>query len=64
MMGSGTLRHGDAKGGSFDWHGAIFSDEPLVHDESLKMLLMSWYYAGYYTGLYQAQQQAQQGMQD
>ncbi|KIN06655.1 hypothetical protein OIDMADRAFT_176696 [Oidiodendron maius Zn] len=28
-----------------------------VHDESLKNLLMSWYYAGYYTGLYEGQQQ-------
>ncbi|CAG8949493.1 hypothetical protein HYFRA_00007723 [Hymenoscyphus fraxineus] len=27
-----------------------------VHDESLKNLLMSWYYAGYYTGLYEGQQ--------
>ncbi|EXK34933.1 hypothetical protein FOMG_10245 [Fusarium oxysporum f. sp. melonis 26406] len=30
-----------------------------VQDESLKKLLMSWYYAGYYTGLYEGQQQAQ-----
>ena len=30
-----------------------------VHDEGLKNLLMSWYYAGYYTGLYEGQQQAQ-----
>ncbi|QSZ32089.1 hypothetical protein DSL72_001658 [Monilinia vaccinii-corymbosi] len=30
-----------------------------VHDESLKNLLMSWYYAGYYTGLYEGQQQKQ-----
>lgn len=28
-----------------------------VHDENLKNLLMSWYYAGYYTGLYEGQQQ-------
>ena len=28
-----------------------------VHDEGLKNLLMSWYYAGYYTGLYEGQQQ-------
>jgi hypothetical protein len=28
-----------------------------VHDESLKNLLMSWYYAGYYTGLYEGQRQ-------
>ncbi|TGO81928.1 hypothetical protein BPOR_0969g00030 [Botrytis porri] len=30
-----------------------------VHDENLKNLLMSWYYAGYYTGLYEGQQQKQ-----
>ncbi|KAL3427668.1 hypothetical protein PVAG01_01177 [Phlyctema vagabunda] len=29
-----------------------------VHDEGLKNLLMSWYYAGYYTGLYEGQQKA------
>jgi len=28
-----------------------------VHDEGLKSLLMSWYYAGYYTGLYEGQHQ-------
>ncbi|TVY23749.1 hypothetical protein LHYA1_G006693 [Lachnellula hyalina] len=28
-----------------------------VHDNNLKSLLMSWYYAGYYTGLYEGQQQ-------
>jgi len=28
-----------------------------VHDEGLKNLLMSWYYAGYYTGLHEGQQQ-------
>lgn len=31
-----------------------------VHDEGLKNLLMSWYYAGYYTGLYEGQQKGQQ----
>jgi hypothetical protein len=31
-----------------------------VHDEGLKSLLMSWYYAGYYTGLYEGQHQAKQ----
>jgi len=30
-----------------------------VHDEGLKNLLMSWYYAGYYTGLYEGQHQTQ-----
>ncbi|KAJ5193664.1 Survival motor neuron [Penicillium cf. griseofulvum] len=29
-----------------------------VQDESLKNLMMSWYYAGYYTGLHEGQQQA------
>ncbi|OQD72478.1 hypothetical protein PENDEC_c021G04346 [Penicillium decumbens] len=32
-----------------------------VKDESLKRLMMSWYFAGYYTGLYEGQQQAKQG---
>lgn len=32
---------------------------PLVQDENLKRLMMSWYFAGYYTGLYEGQQQAQ-----
>lgn len=33
-----------------------------VHDEGVKNLLMSWYYAGYYTGLYEGkgQQMAKQ----
>ncbi|KAG4027894.1 hypothetical protein MFRU_026g00750 [Monilinia fructicola] len=30
-----------------------------VHDDNLKNLLMSWYYAGYYTGLYEGRQQKQ-----
>ncbi|KAL2203613.1 SMN family protein Smn1 [Sarocladium strictum] len=30
-----------------------------VKDDSLKKLLMSWYYAGYYTGLYEGQQHAE-----
>ncbi|KXG52290.1 Survival motor neuron [Penicillium griseofulvum] len=29
-----------------------------VQDESLKNLMISWYYAGYYTGLHEGQQQA------
>ncbi|CZS90571.1 uncharacterized protein RAG0_01605 [Rhynchosporium agropyri] len=32
-----------------------------VHDEGLKNLLMSWYYAGYYTGLHEGKQIAAQG---
>lgn len=34
----------------------------LVHDEALKNLMMSWYFAGYYTGLYEGKQQATQAM--
>mmetsp|Transcript_34470 Transcript_34470/g.60505 ORF Transcript_34470/g.60505 Transcript_34470/m.60505 type:complete len:86 (-) Transcript_34470:3170-3427(-) len=33
---------------------------PSVADESLKQLLMSWYYAGYYTGRHQAIVELQQ----
>lgn len=38
-------------------HGLMWALMDTVHDESLKNLLMSWYYAGYYTGLYEGQQQ-------
>jgi len=34
----------------------------LVHDQALKDLMMSWYFAGYYTGLYEGKQQATQAM--
>ena len=43
----------------------LFRTDPLtqdllvVEDESLKKLMMAWYYAGYYTGLFEGQQQAQ-----
>lgn len=37
----------------------VWTDFSLVKDETLKNLMMSWYYAGYYTGLYEGQQQAQ-----
>ena len=37
----------------------IWTDFSLVKDETLKNLMMSWYYAGYHTGLYEGQQQAQ-----
>ncbi|KAJ5144081.1 Survival motor neuron [Penicillium bovifimosum] len=30
----------------------------MANDETLKNLMMSWYYAGYYTGLHEGQQQA------
>ncbi|KAK9417502.1 hypothetical protein SUNI508_08653 [Seiridium unicorne] len=43
--------------------GSAFIPAPLlgsVRDESLKKLLMSWYYAGYYTGYYEGQQTQQQ----
>lgn len=29
-----------------------------IDNETLKNLMMSWYFAGYYTGLYEGQQQA------
>ena len=28
-----------------------------MQDETMKNLMMSWYYAGYYTGLYEGKQQ-------
>lgn len=34
------------------------ADHVAVQDESLKNLMISWYYAGYYTGLYEGQQQS------
>jgi hypothetical protein len=34
------------------------ADKCPVSDDSLKKLLMSWYYAGYYTGLYEGQKQS------
>lgn len=41
-----------------DAYGLVADVGPhAVHDESLKNLLMSWYYAGYYTGLYEGQRQ-------
>lgn len=30
---------------------------PAVDDQSLRPLLMAWYYAGYYSGRYQAMQE-------
>jgi hypothetical protein len=33
---------------------------PSVDDETLKPLLLSWYYAGYYSGRYQAIQELSQ----
>lgn len=35
-----------------------------VQDESMKNLMMSWYYAGYYTGLLEGQQKAYASMQE
>ncbi|KAM7208441.1 hypothetical protein V8F20_001122 [Naviculisporaceae sp. PSN 640] len=32
-----------------------------VKDDTLKKMLMSWYYAGYYTGLYEAQRRVEEG---
>lgn len=34
------------------------TDLSVVHDENLKKLMMSWYFAGYYTGLHEGQQKA------
>lgn len=28
----------------------------IVHDDAMKNIMMSWYYAGYYTGLYEGKQ--------
>lgn len=38
---------------------ATLTDVSSVNDETLKNLMMSWYYAGYYSGLYEGQQQVQ-----
>lgn len=38
---------------------ANLTDISSVKDETLKNLMMSWYYAGYYSGLYEGQQQVQ-----
>ncbi|TGO40366.1 hypothetical protein BHYA_0038g00400 [Botrytis hyacinthi] len=48
-----------AKSGSSSSKAPILPPQLIgqVHDENLKNLLMSWYYAGYYTGLYEGQQQ-------
>ncbi|UNI16118.1 hypothetical protein JDV02_002586 [Purpureocillium takamizusanense] len=35
-----------------------------IQDESLKRLMMSWYYAGYYTGLYEGEQKAQKQLNE
>lgn len=42
------------------WFKETFTNEIIVQDESLKKLMMAWYYAGYYTGLHEGQQQANQ----
>lgn len=39
-----------------------FANTLLVHDQALKDLMMSWYFAGYYTGLYEGKQQATHAM--
>jgi hypothetical protein len=38
----------------------ISADRGVVRDESLKKMLMSWYYAGYYTGYFEGQRAQQQ----
>ncbi|KAH6897433.1 hypothetical protein B0T10DRAFT_557250 [Thelonectria olida] len=60
--GDSTVAHeGPSDRGSKTTMGAFPVQAVLgsVKDESLKKLLMSWYYAGYYTGLFEGQQQAQ-----
>ncbi|KAM0244389.1 hypothetical protein ACHAP5_006296 [Fusarium lateritium] len=55
--------HNEAKGSAVPQGLPSFPIQTVlgsVQDESLKKLLMSWYYAGYYTGLYEGQQQTQQ----
>lgn len=55
--------HEDAQRSNPPAAGSAFIPAPLlssVRDESLKKLLMSWYYAGYYTGYYEGQQAQQQ----
>ncbi|KAL1957150.1 hypothetical protein VTO42DRAFT_6293 [Malbranchea cinnamomea] len=41
-------------------HMVFGGNTALGQDESLKNLMMAWYFAGYYTGLYEGQQRAQQ----
>ena len=55
-MPNAIINGGEIPKTQFALHWTDFS---LVKDETLKNLMMSWYYAGYYTGLYEGQQQAQ-----
>ncbi|KAI1136615.1 hypothetical protein F5Y05DRAFT_390347 [Hypoxylon sp. FL0543] len=55
--GTSTTQHSHPLGGGPGPEGLLGS----VHDEGLKRLLMSWYYAGYYTGLYEGQRNSTQG---
>lgn len=73
ILGSGMFPHHGLVFGSFLFHPAAnrlvrpaclmgqadMKKTPIrtVEDETLKKVLMSWYYAGYYTGLYQGQQE-------
>lgn len=36
----------------------------VAQDETIKNLMMSWYYAGYYTGLLEGKQQAFASLQE
>lgn len=51
MLGTGAFRHDSSHFGQF-----METDTLTVQDESLKNIMMSWYYAGYYTGLHAGQQ--------
>ncbi|KAI0142395.1 hypothetical protein F4776DRAFT_661463 [Hypoxylon sp. NC0597] len=55
--GTSTTQHSHRLGGGPGPEGLLGS----VHDEGLKRLLMSWYYAGYYTGFYEGQRNQPQG---
>jgi hypothetical protein len=57
LLGSGM--HLQAHFKTFSWTRLLRQDALIVQDESLKKLMMAWYYAGYYTGMFEGQQQAQ-----
>ncbi|OTA96707.1 hypothetical protein M434DRAFT_392644 [Hypoxylon sp. CO27-5] len=57
--GTSTTQHSHPLGGGPGPGGLLGS----VRDESLKKLLMSWYWAGYYTGLYEGQRNQSQGQE-
>lgn len=48
-------------GGTIPYPGDILDHGPVQHDEALKQLMMSWYWAGYYSGFYEGQRSAGDG---